>query len=165
MTWSGDFGAKMESGLEVVFGGAFGTTVEPVELARTVVKEMEDHRVISVSRLYVPNEYTIYLSPADREQFDSYEESLLVELQDYLAENARREKCIVLCPPKVRMETDEDLDVGGSGSRPDGGAAAEAGRRASAGGRAWSDDGLQTSLRLTGGRLSGGSASSARSRR
>src|SRR5437762_706021 len=29
---------------------------------------MEDHRVISVSRLYVPNEYTLYLSPADRAQ-------------------------------------------------------------------------------------------------
>jgi len=104
--------AKIESLFEGVFGRAFRTNVQPVELARKLVKEMEDHRVISVSRLYVPNEYTIYLSPADREQFDSYEESLLVELQDYLAENARREKYVLLSPPKVLMETDEDLDVG-----------------------------------------------------
>ena len=104
--------AKIESLFEGVFGRAFRTNVQPVELARKLVKEMEDHRVISVSRLYVPNEYTLYLSPADRAQFESYEESLLAELQDYLAENARREKYVMLSPPKVLMETDADLDVG-----------------------------------------------------
>jgi Protein of unknown function (DUF3662)/FHA domain len=104
--------AKIESLFEGVFGRAFRTNVQPVELARKLVKEMEDHRVISVSRLYVPNEYTIYLSPADREQFESYEESLIGELQDYLAENARREKYVMLSPPKVALETDDDLDVG-----------------------------------------------------
>jgi len=103
---------KIESLFEGVFGRAFRTNVQPVELARKLVKEMEDHRVISVSRLYVPNEYTVYLSPADREQFANFEESLLGELQDYLAENARREKYVLLSPPKVLMETDEDLEVG-----------------------------------------------------
>jgi hypothetical protein len=103
---------KIESLFEGVFGRAFRTNVQPVELARKLVKEMEDHRVISVSRLYVPNEYTVYLSPPDREQFASYEESLLAELQDYLAENARRENYVMLSPPKVSMETDEDLEVG-----------------------------------------------------
>jgi hypothetical protein len=104
--------AKIESLFEGVFGRAFRTNVQPVELARKLVKEMEDHRVISVSRLYVPNEYTVYLSPADREQFEGYEDSLVGELQEYLAENARREKYVLLSPPKVMLETDEDLDVG-----------------------------------------------------
>jgi hypothetical protein len=104
--------AKIESLFEGVFGRAFRTNVQPVELARKLVKEMEDHRVISVSRLYVPNEYTLYLSPADRAQFEDYEDSLLSELQDYLAENARREKYVMLSPPRVLMETDPDLDVG-----------------------------------------------------
>jgi Protein of unknown function (DUF3662)/FHA domain len=104
--------AKIESLFEGVFGRAFRTNVQPVELARKLVKEMEDHRVISVSRLYVPNEYTVYLSSADREQFASYEASLLGELQEYLAENARREKYVLLSPPKVMLETDDDLDVG-----------------------------------------------------
>lgn len=103
---------KIESLFEGVFGRAFRTNVQPVELARKLVKEMEDHRVISVSRVYVPNEYTLYLSTEDREQFSSYEESLLKELEDYLAENARREKYMLLSPPKVSMETDDDLDVG-----------------------------------------------------
>jgi len=73
---------------------------------------MDDHRTVSVSRIYVPNEYTVYLAPADREQFASYEGSLLEELQDHLAEHARREKYAMLTQPRVLLETDDDLDLG-----------------------------------------------------
>jgi hypothetical protein len=65
-----------------------------------------------VSRVYVPNEYTIFLSPGDREQFSSYEAQLKDELQDYLAEHARRENYALLSSPRVELETDDDLDVG-----------------------------------------------------
>ena len=104
--------SKLESLFEGVFGRAFRTNVQPVELARKLVKEMDDHRTVSVSRVYVPNEYTLYLSPADREQFSTYEAALLEELQGYLAEHARRESYALLTSPRVLMETDEDLDVG-----------------------------------------------------
>ena len=103
---------KIEGLFEGVFGRAFRTHVQPVELARKLVKEMEDHRVISVSRVYAPNEYTVYLAPSDREQFANYEESLHSELQEYLAENARRERYELLSPPQVLFETDDDLEMG-----------------------------------------------------
>jgi hypothetical protein len=73
---------------------------------------MDDHRTISVSRVYAPNEYTVYLAPSDREQFETYEENLLGELQEYLAEHARREGYALLSSPRVAMETDGDLDIG-----------------------------------------------------
>src|SRR6266576_2706106 len=135
--------AKIESLFEGVFGRAFRTNVQPVELARKLVKEMEDHRVISVSRLYVPNEYTVYLSPQDREQFASYEESLLGELQDDLAaegpDGDRR-------GPRGRGVRNRDAD--GAGQR----AAAGAGRSAGSGYRAGRDDGLQAqATRHSGG--------------
>jgi hypothetical protein len=104
--------SKLESLFEGVFGRAFRTNVQPVELARKLVKEMDDHRNVSVSRVYVPNEYSVYLSPGDREQFSSYEAQLRDELGDYLAEHARRESYVLLSPPRVEFETDEDLDVG-----------------------------------------------------
>jgi hypothetical protein len=104
--------SKLESLFEGVFGRAFRTNVQPVELARKLVKEMDDHRNVSVSRVYVPNEYTVYLSPGDREQFASYEDQLKGELAEYLAEHARRENYVLLTAPRVRLETDEDLDVG-----------------------------------------------------
>src|SRR3954467_10071376 len=103
---------KLEGLFEGVFGRAVRTHVQPVELARKLVKEMEDHKVVSVSRVYAPNEYTVYLAPSDREQFASYEESLQSELQEYVAENARRERYELLSPPEVKFETDDDLEMG-----------------------------------------------------
>jgi len=103
---------KIEALFEGIFGRAFRTNVQPVELARKLAKEMDDHRNVSVSRVYVPNEYTVFLSPADREQFESYEDNLRSELQEYLAEHARREDYALLSSVRVLMETDDDLDVG-----------------------------------------------------
>ncbi|MHB8643617.1 MAG: FhaA domain-containing protein [Gaiellaceae bacterium] len=103
---------KIESLFEGVFGRAFRTNVQPVELARKLAKEMDDGKTVSVSRVYVPNEYSIFLSEPDREQFESYEDSLTDELEQYLAEHARREQYALLSPPKVLLATDDDLAVG-----------------------------------------------------
>ena len=104
--------SKIEGLFEGVFGRAFRTHVQPIELARKLVKEMDDHRNVSVSKVYVPNEYTLYLSPDDRRQFDGYEEALVGELQEYLAEHARRERYALLGSPRVEVTTDDDLAVG-----------------------------------------------------
>jgi hypothetical protein len=119
---------RIESLVEGVFGRAFRSHVQPVELARKLAKEMDEHKSISVSRVYVPNEYTLYLAPGDREQFSSYEDSLLTELSDYLSEHARREGYALLSTPRVLMDEDEDLDVGEFGiatrmAQPGGGGA------------------------------------------
>lgn len=103
---------KIEGLFEGLFGRAFRTNVQPVELARKLAKEMDDHRVVSVSRVYVPNEFTVYLCTEDRNQFESYEASLLSELQEYLTEHARRESYALLSKPTVLMQTDDDLEVG-----------------------------------------------------
>lgn len=104
--------SRIENLFEGVFGRAFRTHVQPIELARKLVKEMDDHRSVSVSRVYVPNEYTVYLSPEDRKQFAGYEDSLVGELQEYLAEHARRERYALLTSPKVSIAIDDDLAVG-----------------------------------------------------
>ncbi len=103
---------KIESLFEGVFGRAFRTHVQPVELARKLIKEMDDHKNVSVSRVYVPNEYDVYLSEPDREQFADYEASLVDELRDYLAEHARREGYVLLTQPRVAFNTDADLELG-----------------------------------------------------
>jgi Protein of unknown function (DUF3662)/FHA domain len=103
---------KIEGLFEGLFGRAFRTNVQPVELARKLAKEMDDHRVVSVSRVYVPNEFTVYLCTEDRKQFESYEASLVSELQEYLTEHSRRENYALLSKPTVLMETDDDLEVG-----------------------------------------------------
>src|SRR5919205_649762 len=103
---------KIEALFEGVFGRAFRTNVQPVELARKLAKEMDEHKTVSVSRVYVPNEYTVYLSSADRAQFEGYEDSLRSELEEYVVEHAKREDYALLTPPRVLLETDDDLAIG-----------------------------------------------------
>ena len=45
---------RIESLVEGVFGRAFRSHVQPVELARKLAKEMDEHKTVSISRVYVP---------------------------------------------------------------------------------------------------------------
>jgi hypothetical protein len=97
---------------EGVFSRTFRSSVQPVELARKLAKEMDDHRTISIHRVYVPNEYTIFLAPADREQFTGHESQMRNELAEYLLEHARREGYTLVTRPLVLMETAPELSAG-----------------------------------------------------
>ncbi len=103
---------KIEGLVERTFGRMFRSSLQPVELARKLAREMEDHKTVSVSRVYVPNQYTVYLSPPDRRQFASYESALVAELGSYLEAHARSEGLSLLSPPRIRLETDGDLRAG-----------------------------------------------------
>jgi hypothetical protein len=104
--------AKLGGLVEGAFGRAFKASVQPVELAHKLAKEMEENQMASVSRVYVPNHYRVFLSPADREQFASYEPALRKELSDYLLEHARQESFALSTRPQVEFDTDERLDLG-----------------------------------------------------
>jgi hypothetical protein len=86
--------------------------VQPVELARKLAKEMDAHKTAGVARVYVPNEYTVYLSGKDRVRLEGYERSLEQELAGYLLEHARRRGYDLLTRPTVAFETDERLRLG-----------------------------------------------------
>jgi hypothetical protein len=86
--------------------------VQPVELARRLAKEMDAHKTASVSRVYVPNEYTVHLSDKDRDKLEGYERSLEQELSGYLLEHARRRSYDLLTRPAVSFETDERQRLG-----------------------------------------------------
>jgi hypothetical protein len=98
--------------VEGTFSRAFRSEVRPVEIARKLAREMEEHKSISVSRVYVPNEYAVYLSPQDRERFVGYEDALVKELAGYLLEHARSERFALISRPVVEFRTDERLNLG-----------------------------------------------------
>jgi Protein of unknown function (DUF3662)/FHA domain len=104
--------SKIAGLVEGTFSRAFRSEVRPVEIARKLAREMEEHKSFSVSRTYVPNEYRVFLSPRDRERFADYEEALAGELAGYLLEHARRERLAMLSKPVIEFETDERLGLG-----------------------------------------------------
>jgi hypothetical protein len=104
--------SKIASAVEGTFSRVFRSEVRPVEIARKLAREMEEHQYGSLSRVYVPNEYRVYLSPRDRDRFISYEDALAGELAAYLLEHARRERYALLSAPVIQFETDERLGLG-----------------------------------------------------
>jgi len=104
--------SKLAGLVEGTFSRAFKSEVRPVEIARKLAREMDEHRVQSLSRTYAPNEYAIWLSPDDREQFSGYEDELRNELSGYLLEHARRERVALLTAPEITFKTDDRLRLG-----------------------------------------------------
>jgi hypothetical protein len=104
--------SKIAGLVEGTFSRAFRSEVRPVEIARKLTREMDEHRSPSLSRVYVPNEYAVWLSPADRERFADYEDALKTELSGYLLEHARGERFSLLSRPVIEFKTDERLQLG-----------------------------------------------------
>jgi hypothetical protein len=104
--------SKLAGLVEGTFSRAFKSEVRPVEIARRLTREMDEHRVHSLSRTYAPNEYTVWLSPGDREQFGGYADELKRELAGYLLEHARRERLALLTSPEITFKTDDRLRLG-----------------------------------------------------
>ncbi len=148
--------AKLGGIVEGAFGRAFKTSVQPVELAHKLAKEMEENQMVSVSRVYVPNHYRVFLSPGDREQFSSYEPALRKELSDYLLEHARQERLALTSRPQVEFHTDDRLRA--RRVRHPGPAA----RRARGGGRAGRGRAVGRRLRAHDGLLARSRGASAR---
>jgi Protein of unknown function (DUF3662)/FHA domain len=98
--------------VEGVFGRVFRSEVRPMELARKLAREMDAHRTVSVSRVYAPNEYSVWLSPKDRARYEGVEGDVIDELCAYLLEHARREDLILGSRLQISFHTDERLSLG-----------------------------------------------------
>jgi Protein of unknown function (DUF3662)/FHA domain len=98
--------------VEGTFGRLFRSEVRPMELARKLAREMDENRTTSVSRVYAPNEYSVWLSPQDRARYELVEHEVIDELCAYLLEHARREQLILPSSPIVVFHTDDRLALG-----------------------------------------------------
>src|SRR6201996_6782394 len=98
--------------VEGTFSRVFKSEVRPVEIARKLAREMEEHKSYSLNRTYAPNEYRVFLSPQDRERFADTEHALASEFSGYLLEYARRERLALMSRPIIHFETDDRLRLG-----------------------------------------------------
>lgn len=118
-----DFEGRLEGAVEGLFARFFRSGVQPVELGKRLVREVEDGRTVGVNRVYVPNVYVYQLSPGDRERFADYEVALGQELAALAVDTARERDWAMLGPARIEFETGEDLPEGrfrlGSRVEPD----------------------------------------------
>lgn len=107
-----DIEKRLESFFEGVFVKGFKTSVQPVELAKKLIKEMDSHKTISVGKVYVPNEYTVAVSMQDVKSVKSFESVLVGDLADYLMDHAKDQRYTLTETPRIEIEANEGLSLG-----------------------------------------------------
>jgi hypothetical protein len=103
---------RMESLVEGVFGRAFRRQIHPVEIAKGLTKQMDEGRMVSISRTYAPNDFTVHLSKEDTEGIQAYRDALRDELIQYASTHADNKDYHLMTPPRVRFETEDSLRFG-----------------------------------------------------
>jgi Protein of unknown function (DUF3662)/FHA domain len=103
---------RMESLVEGVFGRAFRRQIHPVEIAKGLTKQMDEGRMVSISRTYAPNDFTVHLSKEDTESIRAYRASLEDELIQYASTHAENKNYHLMTPPRIRFETEDTLRFG-----------------------------------------------------
>ena len=90
----------------------FGAKLQPVQIAKRLIRAMESHQTISLSKTFVPNSYVVSLGPIDFAQFEQYRKSLERDLAETLLGAARERSFTLLAYPSVELERDDDLPPG-----------------------------------------------------
>lgn len=105
--------AKFEGVAELLFTGAFKKNparLQPVEIAKELVKVMLKNKQISVSQVYVPNIYRVFIHPSDWGPLASFGESFLIELSKYVYAEGQRYGYTFLTKPAIELHSDETVE-------------------------------------------------------
>lgn len=107
-----EFEKRLERVVEGAFARAFRSKVQPSEIGRRMLREMEGGKEVSVGAVYVPNAYTILLSPVDHERFAGLADTLRKEFIDLLKANAKERRWRLPGPLSVSFAADESRKEG-----------------------------------------------------
>jgi hypothetical protein len=105
---------RLEKWLEGRVERFFGPreSVQPIEIARRMVRAMEEERRISVQRTYVPNAFVVYVSEGDLAELESFVFTLEQDLANHVQAAARRQGFAFPGPIAVAFEADNTLNRG-----------------------------------------------------
>jgi len=90
----------------------FHARLQPVQIAKRVIRAMEAHQTISLAKTFVPNSYVVSLAPSDYAEFEQYKRSLERDLAEAVLGAARDRSFTLLAYPIVELEADEDVSSG-----------------------------------------------------
>src|SRR5437867_8918193 len=108
---------NFERRLDAMFEGFFaralpGGGVQPVELGKRMVRIMDEQKKVSVANVYVPNEFTFFLSSKDIELLRPVENAIGKELGAVARSAAASEGWRLLGPPVIRLVEDDSAAPG-----------------------------------------------------
>ncbi|GIU98810.1 MAG: phosphopeptide-binding protein [Actinomycetota bacterium] len=106
------FERRLEDLVEGFFASAFRSGLQPVELAKRIMREMDAGKTVGVHDVWAPNRFVISLSEEDARRFERAEQALASELARVVRETARERGFGLVGPPRVEFRVDPGLSVG-----------------------------------------------------
>jgi Protein of unknown function (DUF3662)/Inner membrane component of T3SS, cytoplasmic domain len=107
-----DFERRLGGLVEGLFSKAFRSGVQPVEIAKLVMREMEAGRSVGVSEVWAPNRFELSLSTEDAARYEQAEDAIVSELKRVIRESAAERGWGLVGPPEVEFTVDDDLKKG-----------------------------------------------------
>jgi Protein of unknown function (DUF3662)/FHA domain len=107
-----DFERRLGGLVEGFFATTFRSGLQPVELAKRLMREMDSGKTVGVREVWAPNRYVFTLSEQDGARFEQAEQALVSELKQVVREAAAERGWGLVGPPEIEFEVDERLGKG-----------------------------------------------------
>ena len=107
-----DFERRLGGLVEGFFATTFRSGLQPVELAKRLMREMDSAKTVGVREVWAPNRYVFTLSEQDGKRFEQAEQALVNELKQVVRDAASERGWGLVGPPEVEFEVDEGLGKG-----------------------------------------------------
>jgi hypothetical protein len=107
-----DFERRLEGLVEGLFASAFRGGLQPVELAKRILREMDAGKTVGVNEVWAPNHFSFELSRSDFDRFQQAEGALASELERVVRDHAVERGWGLLGPPEMELRVDESLGKG-----------------------------------------------------
>ncbi len=98
--------------LEGTTARLFRVRLQPVQIAKRVIRSMEANQTISLKRTFAPNSYVVSLSGSDFARFERFQRSLERDLAEAVLAGARERGLTLVTFPRVELERSEEVAPG-----------------------------------------------------
>ncbi|MEX0743261.1 MAG: DUF3662 and FHA domain-containing protein [Actinomycetota bacterium] len=107
-----DFERRLGDLVEGFFATTFRSGLQPVELAKRVMREMDANKTVGVREVWAPNRFAVTLSEDDAGRFEQAEQALIGELKRVVRETAIERGWGLVGPPEIEFVVDDQLTKG-----------------------------------------------------
>ncbi|HZP90808.1 MAG TPA: DUF3662 and FHA domain-containing protein [Actinomycetota bacterium] len=107
-----DFERRLGNLVEGFFATTFRSGLQPVELAKRILREMDAGKTVGVHGVWAPNHFVFALSQEDADRFEQAEHALIAELKQVVRDAAAERGWGLVGPPEIEFEVDEGLSRG-----------------------------------------------------
>ena len=107
--------SKCEDVAEVILTFLFkknAESIQPVEVAKELLRAMQRNKQISITNVYVPNVYKVALNPEDYRTITNFGNVFLTELSRHIFEEGTAQGYTFLTAPSITLSVDHSLLLG-----------------------------------------------------